>query len=271
MPQVCLVIEYDGSQFCGWQKQPGERSIQAELERALGLVLRAPISPLTSSGRTDSGVHAKRQVVTFRCEQDPDLRRIVRGVSGILRNEVSVLEAGIVPDTFHARFSAVRKQYCYTILHREAPPSLDKGRVWHLRCPLNIEALRADAQLLVGTHDFSSFRGGGCAAKSPIRTIFASDFEYRAPYLLYRVEGNGFLKQMVRNIVGTIIDCARGRLPLSLAEVLAARDRTKAGVAAPAAGLMMEWVEYDPPLRQQWLRHLELLCAAGRAPQETSS
>ncbi len=242
---IAMVLEYDGGGFCGWQVQPGGiRTIQEELSKAIKTFLRCDIGHLSASGRTDSGVHAKKQVVSFTIDSVPDLKKLTYGVSSILKGEVSIVKACIVPDTFHARASALSKKYKYTILYREAPAALDKGRVWHLRGPLDIELMIENAKSLEGTHDFTSFRAAGCMAKSPVREIFQSNIIWKAPYLTYEVIGEGFLKQMVRNIVGTLVDSACGKLERSFAEVLAAKDRRAGGVTAPGMGLCLEWVEY---------------------------
>ena len=246
MPNIAIKIEYNGANFCGWQKQPGERrSIQEELQRAISTVLRTNIRSLQASGRTDAGVHARGQVVNFHLDSPPDLRKLSYGVSSILHPEVSIVAAAVVPDGFNARASAIRKQYTYTILYRDCPATLDQGRVWHLRPTLNIEQMMVDAAKFVGVHDFSSFRGSGCGARNPVREIQKSTLTLNGAYLTYSVIGTGFLKQMVRNIVGVIVDRARGRLELSVEEIFAAKDRKVAGITAPPQGLCLDWVEYD--------------------------
>lgn len=246
MVNVRLTIEYDGSAFHGWQSQPNLRTVETELKRAISLALHEPIRAVYASGRTDSGVHARAQVVNFHCSDTPNLVRLARAVSGILRHEVSVLHAAVVPDDFHARYSARSKQYSYTILNRPAPPTIDRHRCWHLACPLDLERMQAAAALLVGTHDFTSFRAAGCQQGSSVKQIMRSELVRIGDTLRYEIEGSGFLKQMVRNIVGTLV--ALGRHAASIApmeEVLAARNRQAAAATAPATGLALEWVQYD--------------------------
>lgn len=246
---ILLVIEYDGSGFSGWQTQlPGSRTVQGELQRAIEMVLREKVGPLRASGRTDAGVHACAQVVNFHASHVPDLRQLAYSVSGILRGEVAVLRAFAVPEDFDAQRSARRKCYCYTVLNREVPPVLDRGRVWYVHHRLDLELLQREAKLLEGRHDFSCFRGSDCSAKTSVREIYHSEFSIQGNYLRYRVIGNGFLKQMVRNIAGTLIDRGRGRLKLSMEEILSRADRRLAGVCAPACGLQLEWVEYEPQI-----------------------
>lgn len=246
MPNIRLVIEYDGSGFSGWQKQPGQRTVQGELHRVLEMVLRTDISVVHSSGRTDAGVHARRQVVHFYTDIIPsDLFVFRRSVSSLLRGEVSVLEADLVPDSFHSRGSAIKKQYSYLILHRDTPPVLDRGRVWHIPVALDIPRMQSEATAIIGEHDFKSFQGAGCAAKSSIKTIYESEFIWEAPYLRYRVVGSGFLKHMVRILVGTLVDI--GKQPsamLSMPEILLQANRTAAGITAPPYGLFLDQVYY---------------------------
>jgi tRNA pseudouridine38-40 synthase len=243
LPNVRLVIEYDGSRFHGWQKQPGLRTIQEELQGKLSLVLREEIPYLLAAGRTDAGVHARGQVVNFPVASPPDLRRLIYSVSGLFRGELAVLRADLVPDDFHATRSSDCKQYTYTILNRPAGPVIDKGHIWHVSSPLNVEKMIHAAQVLVGAHDFSSFRAAHCNSRSPIREVFESEVSRDGCYIRYRVIGSGFLKQMVRNIVGTLVSIGLGRGG-SMPEILAARDRRHAGMTAPPQGLCMDWVEY---------------------------
>lgn len=247
MANIRLVIEYDGSHFCGWQQQPDVRTVQEELQRVLTTILREPIAPLYAAGRTDSGVHARRQVVNFYTTGMPDLKRILHSVSRIFRGQLSVLSVDVVADEFNARRHAVRKQYIYRIINRVTPPVLDRGKVWHVSAELDIEQMRRAAAALVGRHDFTSMRGARCAAHSPVKEILESELLVAAPYLTYRVVAAGFLKQMVRNIVGTLVAFGRGSAKLgSMEEILAARDRKLAGVTAPGYGLTLDWVEYPP-------------------------
>ena len=243
MANIRLTIEYEGSRFHGWQTQPGLRTIEEELKNVLCMVLREEIPSVCASGRTDAGVHAKGQVVNFHAKEDHDLNRLMYAVSGIFRGELSVVAADIVPDNFHATRSAKSKQYSYTIFHRSCPPVLDRGRAWFVNRTLDIERMQKEAGRLIGVHDFTSFRGTRCNATTPVKEIYESELTWNPPYLVYRVVGNGFLKQMVRNIVGTLVDIGRNRGP-SISEILRAKDRRIAGVTAPPYGLCLDWVRY---------------------------
>lgn len=245
MPNVRLILEYDGSGFHGWQRQPGFRTVEEELHRALSVVMHEPVPWLLAAGRTDSGVHARGQVVNFHCDHEPDLGRLMRSLSSLLRPEVAVVAADIVPDDFHATRSAKCKQYSYRIFRRAVPPVLDYGRVWYIAGPLDIERMQAEAVKFVGEHDFASFRGQDSQSRTNVRTIYESELTFEPPYLIYRVVGSGFLKQMVRNMVGTLVGLGKGVLELkSIEEILAAKNRRLAGMTAPAHGLCMDWVRY---------------------------
>ncbi len=247
MPNVKLIVEYNGRSFHGWQKQPQLRTVQSELERVLKTIIRSPIGPLHAAGRTDAGVHARGQVVTFRVDEAPELWRIAQGVSHLMKGELAVVSAEVVPDDFHPGIMSTHKQYSYRILNRPTPAVLEAHMMWHIPHQLNLTLMREELRCLVGEHDFSSFRDSSCTAKSAVKTIYNVELERSDDVVTFRVVGSGFLKQMVRNIVGTISDIGRGRLHgRTMREVLDARDRRVAGVTAPAHGLTMDWVSYEP-------------------------
>jgi tRNA pseudouridine38-40 synthase len=244
---VKLIVEYNGRNFHGWQKQPGLRTVQGELERVLSVVLRRPVGSLHAAGRTDAGVHARGQVVTFRTEHEVDLHKMLGGVSHLLKGELTVVHAEYVPEGFHPGISSTHKQYSYRILNRPTPAVLDAHQIWHIAHSLDLPLMEQESRQLVGTHDFSSFRDSTCTASTPIKTIYQLTWERVGDVLTMRVVGSGFLKQMVRNIVGTLTDIGRGRIrDRDVARILSAKDRRVAGVTAPAHGLCMDWVSYDP-------------------------
>ena len=240
-----LVVEYDGANFHGWQVQPGLRTIQAELQRALETFLRTEIPTIRSSGRTDTGVHARAQVVSAIVPDDTNLQRLVHAVSSLLRGEVSIRRATVVPDDFDPLRCAEAKQYSYSILRRAAPAVLDRGKVWHVYAALDLERMRREAEALVGKQDFRSLQGKACTARSTVKEIFSSQLIERDDLLVYQIVGSGFLKQMVRNIVGTLVWFGQGHLAhTSMLEILAKKDRRAAGPTAPAHGLCLDWVRY---------------------------
>ena len=248
MPNVAFVIEYDGTQFYGWQRQPGMRTIQEEFEKALAMVLRIPLCHVQASGRTDSGVHARAQVVNVHLPEAVDLEPLAHSISCILCGEVSILHGTVVPEDFNACFSAIAKEYRYSILNRNSPPALLKGKVWHRWEDFNLSLMQSEAKLLEGVNDFTSMRGHGCGAKSAVREVFQSEVTKAGDLITYRVAGAGFLKQMVRNIAGTLVSRGSGRLLTSMQEILDAKDRRCAGMTAPAYGLSLEWVSYGREL-----------------------
>jgi len=248
VPNIKLIVEYNGRGFHGWQAQPGLRTVQGELGRVLRVVTRSDIGPLHAAGRTDAGVHARGQVVTFTIPEPVELWRISQGVSHLLKGELTVLSADYVSDDFHPGIHATHKQYSYRILNRPTPAVLEAHLMWHIAPPLDLERMREQLPFLGGTHDFSSFRDSSCTARDPVKTIYSATLQKQGGVVTFQVVGSGFLKQMVRNIVGTLVDIGRARLGgRSLSQVLEARDRRVAGVTAPAHGLSMDWVSYDEP------------------------
>ena len=246
MANIRLVLEYNGAGFHGWQTQPGVRTIEEETLKILRTILREPIRSINSASRTDSGVHARGHVVNFFMEGEPDLQKIKHGISGLLRGEVSVVQCDVVPDDFSARKNAKKKLYVYTILSRDVPPTIDMGRVWFVPPPLDIPRMQREAASLVGRHDFKSFQGALCSSETTVRDIIESELIHEPPYLYYRIVGRSFLKHMVRNIVGTLVNLGKGNERLiSMHHVLSLKDRRCAGNTAPAYGLCLERIWYD--------------------------
>lgn len=245
MPNIRLVIEYDGSRFHGWQVQPQVRTVQGEMHRLIEMITREKVAVLHSSGRTDAGVHARGQVVSFQLQKTPDLEVLRHSISSILRDEVAVLSAEVVPEDFHARRSAKSKSYAYSILNRAAPAVLDRHTAWYVPFKLDWELMQNEANLLLGQHDFSAFKAKDCGANSSIKTIYSASFEKEGSLMVFRIEGSGFLKNMVRIITGTLVDIGRGyKKPGLMKYLLECGDRAHAGVTAPSQGLCLEWVKY---------------------------
>ena len=242
--RLALGIEYDGTDFSGWQRQAGARTVQECVERALSAVADHAVHVICA-GRTDAGVHALGQVVHFDSDARRSLRSWVLGANVNLTGDVSVLWAREAVQDFHARFSARARHYRYVILNRETRPALGRHRAsWYHR-PLDERAMAQASAHLVGEHDFSSFRALACQAKHPVRTVQRLDVERRGDYLYIDVVANAFLHHMVRNIAGVLIAIGAGEHePLWAQQVLEARDRTLGGVTAPARGLYLMGVEY---------------------------
>lgn len=245
--RIAAAVEYDGSAFSGWQKQaaPEVPTVQSELEAALTRIADAPIS-LTCAGRTDAGVHATCQVVHFDTGVDRGIKAWTRGVNSLLSDRVRVLWAQPVDPEFHARFSARFRRYHYVLYRRQTASAILGGRVTHWRQELDIEAMNRASALLVGEQDFSSFRAAGCQSRSPNRNIMQARWFETGPFLVFDVQANAFLQHMVRNMVGALLEVGQGlKPPQWIGELLAAADRTQAGIAAPPDGLYLTAVGYD--------------------------
>jgi len=241
---IKLTVEYDGTHYHGWQYQPKGETIQAVLERAVSTFLGTP-TRLTGSGRTDAGVHALGQVANFFADKVFNAYRFQRALNALTPSDITIKAVEIVPDTFDARRDGRARVYEYRILSRATPSPFHLNRAWHLHDRLDVAAMREAIPCLLGEHDFSSFRAAGCDAAHPVRTVYRVSLEPRDELLVFTIEATAFLRHMVRNIVGTLVQVGQGlRTPRSFGEVLQARDRTKAGKTAPACGLFLVEVKY---------------------------
>jgi tRNA pseudouridine38-40 synthase len=242
---IRLVLEYDGTDLCGWQRQLNGPTVQQHVEEALELMLGAP-AQVTGASRTDSGVHALGQVAAFRTESSIPAFGFRRGLNGHLPPSIAVIEADEVPESFHPRFDARGKHYRYALLMRQERSPIDRDRAWHVPVPVDIGAMREAAAHLIGEHDFAAFRATGCGAKTTQREITEVTISDIAPDRLHiDVRGNAFLRNMVRIVAGTLVDVGHSRLaPSQMAEIITARDRTRAGQTAPAHGLTLVQVFY---------------------------
>jgi tRNA pseudouridine38-40 synthase len=245
MARVAIGIEYDGSAYSGWQVQRHAPSVQAELERALSRVADHRLQ-LTAAGRTDAGVHALMQVAHFDTTSSRPEQAWVLGGSAECARDVSVLWARQVPDDFHARFSALSRSYVYRIVNRSVRPAIDRARAAWVRRPLDADAMHAAAQALAGEHDFSALRAAECQSPTPVRRVASVDVRRDADCVEIRVTANAFLHHMVRNIAGTLIAVGVGERPTAwVAELLASRDRSRAGATAPPQGLYFAGAAYE--------------------------
>ena len=245
MPRYKLVIEYDGTSFVGWQRQINGRSVQQAIEEAVEGFAGSAVR-LHCAGRTDAGVHATHQVAHVDLEKEWRADTVRDATNAHLKPEpVSVLTAEIVPEGFHARTSARQRHYLYRILNRRTPPSLDVNRVWHVPWPLDANAMHEAGQVLVGRHDFTTFRAAECQADSPIKTLDRLDVEPCGTEIRIAASARSFLHHQVRSMVGTIMLAGAGRWTLAeVREALGARDRTRCGPMAPASGLYLVGVDY---------------------------
>lgn len=245
--RIALGVEYNGAAFYGWQRQlsPALPTIQATLEQALARVAAHEVT-LSCAGRTDAGVHAAAQVVHFDAQVDRSEKAWVMGTNTHLPPEVRVQWARPVAADFHARHSARSRRYRYVLFDEPVKPTVLVGQLTHVRSRLDVEAMNAAAQVLVGEHDFSAFRAAGCQANGPVREIRFIRVSRERRFVVVEVEANAFLQHMVRNIVGTLLVVGHGKAPLDwVGEVLLSRDRKRGGDTARPDGLYLVGVGYE--------------------------
>ncbi|MBI3997539.1 MAG: tRNA pseudouridine(38-40) synthase TruA [Armatimonadetes bacterium] len=246
MRTLQLVIEYDGGRYAGWQRQPDVPSIQAALEEAAARLLQTP-HRVVGAGRTDAGVHALGQVAHLTTESGLAAERIRDGLNALLPPDIVVREVCEAAATFHARRDARLRIYRYAVLARPRPSALLRGYAHHVPGPLDLEAMRAAAAHLEGRHDFAAFRVSGTATASTICSLAAVTIERRGDLILFTVAANRFLRQMARRMVGTLLQIGRGALaPDAIPAILGSRDTQRAGPPAPAHGLYLMRIVYDP-------------------------
>ncbi|MEM7056382.1 MAG: tRNA pseudouridine(38-40) synthase TruA [Pseudomonadota bacterium] len=245
MPRFKLTLEYHGGPFVGWQRQASGASVQNVVETALRC-LEADAPGITGAGRTDAGVHATGQVAHCDLTGDWDPFRLSEALNFHMKpNPVAVLTADVVPDEFHARFSAVRRHYLYRIIARRAPLALENGLAWRVAYPLDVVAMQRAAKALIGSHDFTTFRSAQCQAASPVKTLDVIDIAETGPEIQFRLNARSFLHNQVRSLVGTLEKVGAGKWhPNQVADALKAKDRAACGPVAPPDGLYLTQVEY---------------------------
>jgi tRNA pseudouridine38-40 synthase len=248
MPRYRLTVEYDGGPYAGFQAQAEHATVQASLERAIAGFSSEAVR-IAAAGRTDSGVHATGQTIHFDIEKTWPAEVVMNALNAHLAGEpIAVVAAEEAPEDFHARFSALGRRYLYRILNRRAPPALDLGRVWLVKGPLDVEAMDAAAQALVGRHDFTTFRDAACQSASPVKTLDAVRVRREGEEVRLTFEARSFLHRQVRSMTGSLVQVGLGRWSAAnLAEALAACDRARCGPVAPACGLCLEAVAYPDP------------------------
>ncbi|MBO7560317.1 MAG: tRNA pseudouridine(38-40) synthase TruA [Alphaproteobacteria bacterium] len=243
MTRYKVILEYDGTNLIGWQENRQGPSVQSLLKDAIEKFCGAR-PDVVGAGRTDAGVHAVAMVAHFDLDSDANANTVMRAMNFYLNDApVSVLDCEIVSGDFNARFSCIMRHYKYIVLNRSAPPVLDKKRAWWVPRKLNLKKMRDVAQLLVGEHDFTSFRASQCQAKSPIKTLDSCRIERKDDLVVFDFSARSFLHHQVRNMVGTLVEIGLGA-DYDINEIFAARDRSAAGATAPACGLYFIQADY---------------------------
>jgi tRNA pseudouridine38-40 synthase len=235
-----LTVEYDGSGFHGWQRQKNDRTVQGVIEAAIATMTGQTVS-LIGSGRTDAGVHALGQVASFLCETDLTAPIFEKGLNSLLPEDVVIRHCHQENESFHARFNVKSKIYQYRIINRDIPVAVSRQYCWFIRRHLDIETMRAAAGYIVGTHDFKAFEGTGSPRSSTIRQMIRAEWQNPEPdQLVFSIEADGFLRYMVRNLVGTLVQVGQGHItPEDFRGILLSTDRSQAGATAPPQGLFL--------------------------------
>ena len=243
MTRYKVILEYDGTGLIGWQENRHGPSVQSIMKDAIECFCGVRVD-VVAAGRTDAGVHAVAMTAHFDIDGEHDAETVMRALNFYLVNKpVAVLDCEIVPDEFHARFDCVARHYKYVVLNRGPSPVLQQNRVYWVPKKLDVDAMRAAAEKLIGNHDFTSFRASECQAKSPIKTLDRIEITQNGDEIVFEFSARSFLHHMVRNIVGTLIEIGHGK-PYDIDDVLAAKNRAAAGPTAPASGLYFMRAEY---------------------------
>lgn len=243
---IRIVLAYDGTPYLGWQVQPQGPTIQSVLQDSLKIITGEQLL-VKGSGRTDAGVHALGQVANFHTVSTMNPQAFVRALNSVLPPAIAVVGADEVDMTFDSQFSTVNKLYRYRVFNSAVRSPFELGRAWHINTALDVDSMSCSASMLLGSNDYSSFRATGCVARSAVRTMSRCEIIRDHDVISFEFEADGFLRHMVRNIVGTLVDVGRGRFSTGrFAEIVAARDRARAGIAAPPHGLYLVRVDYPP-------------------------
>lgn len=239
-----MTVSYDGKGFAGWQIQPQLRTVQGCIQEALTALLKSPVT-IHGSGRTDTGVHALGQVFHFKAGTTIPIDRMLKAVNAYLPKDIAVTEAVVADPRFHARFDVKEKTYRYRILNTAVRSPLHHHYAWHVAEPLDVAAMAAAAGFLIGRHDFAGFAAAGSSQKTTVRTLMRAEVWREGDEILLEFAADGFLYHMVRNLVGTLVDVGTGRKPpLWVKDILAAANRSLAGITAPPQGLYLMHVKY---------------------------
>jgi tRNA pseudouridine38-40 synthase len=245
MRNIKLTIEYDGTCYAGWQRQNNAVTIQQKLEEAIMKLTGENVDTIGSS-RTDAGVHARGFAANFITNSTIPSASFREALNSKLPNDIVVINSEEVEERFHSRYSCIGKQYSYTILNRVPPSAIERNYVYHFKRELDFQKMKSACSFFVGTHDFAAFRSTGSSVKTSVRTVKRSQLEKNGDKIIFYVEADGFLYNMVRIMVGTLLDVGVGKIfPEDISEIIASKDRTRAGNTAPASGLCLEAVYYN--------------------------
>jgi len=240
-----IIIEYDGTSYHGWQRQKNEHTIQEEIEKAL-LTMTGKKTVLTASGRTDAGVHALGQIANFTCDTDLSPQAFQNGLNSLTKDDIVIISCDIVDESFHSRFNAKSKTYNYRILNRNLPAAINRQYAWFIKKKLDIDAMRLAVRHIIDTHDFKAFEGTGSPRSHTTRRVFKAEIsEQGNGLIIVEIEADGFLRFMVRNITGTLVDVGLGKITSDdFKKILISKDRSMAGATAPPQGLFLMKVKY---------------------------
>lgn len=241
-----IIIEYDGTNFFGWQKQPDTKTVQGEIEKTLSLILNQEIK-ITGSGRTDAGVHAVGQVANFNADTNILPKKLKAALNSLIKDPIVIRDCHLVADSFHARYNAISKEYHYFILNRQDPCAIGRMYQWHIKSVLNIDLMTQCCHAITGAFDFKSFENTGSPRSSTIRQVFFFNISHLDHQrLVFKICASGFLKYMVRNLIGTIVLAGLNKISIDgFIQILEAKDRSLAGQTAPAHGLFLKKVNYS--------------------------
>ena len=245
MRNIKLLIEYDGTNYHGWQVQPNGLTVQEVIEQKIEVMTRQRVHVI-ASGRTDAGVHALGQVANFKTESSIPVDGFRRGLNSLLPPDIIIKSAEEADVQFHAQYGAKRKTYLYIILNHEIPSAIHRNYSWHMPRPLDVQRMQEVSRVLLRKQDFSSFQGADADTEDPVREVFRAEWAAEGSrFLHFTVEADGFLKHMVRNMVGTLVKVGQGNIsPEEFGQILTARDRRRAGMTAPPQGLFLVEVKY---------------------------
>ena len=240
-----IIIEYDGTSYHGWQRQQNEYTVQGEIEKALFTMTGKKIA-LTASGRTDAGVHALGQVANFNCDTDLSSQAFQNGLNSLTRDDIVIISCNIVDENFHSRFDAKSKTYNYRILNRDLPVAINRQYAWFIKKKLDLDAMQLSVRHIIGAHDFKAFEGAGSPRSHTTRRVFKAEIaEQGNGLIVIEIKADGFLRFMVRNIVGTLVDVGLGKITSDdFKEILLSKNRSMAGATAPPQGLFLMKVKY---------------------------